>query len=73
MQPQIIFREPPGQFVRVLGRTVIEMAARAKQLDRRSPGARRFAHQGRRQFPVYKKIRGEYAFARHNVRALLME
>ena len=67
---EIISREPRGQFVRLLGRAVIEMPARAKQLDRGNSRARRFAHQSGRQFPVHKKICGENALHRHNVRAL---
>src|SRR5580704_7092845 len=70
MERQIISREPGSQFVRILGRAVIEMPARAKQLDRGNSRARRFAHQGSRQFLIYKKIRGENALDGHNVRAL---
>src|SRR6266851_2775366 len=70
MQREIISSEPRGQLVCVLGRAVIEMPARAKQLDRGNSRARRFAHQGSRQFLVYKKIRGENSLHRHNVRAL---
>src|ERR1700688_1429692 len=70
MEREIVSREPPGQFVCILGRAVIEMPARAKQLDRGNSRARRFAHQGSRQFPVYKKICGENTLHRHNVRAL---
>src|SRR5579864_3236488 len=71
MQRQIISREPGSQFVRILGRAIIEMPARAEQLDRGDSRARRFAHQGRRQFLVYKKICGENALHRHNLRARL--
>src|SRR5258708_34159962 len=70
MQREIISSEPRGQLVCVLGRAVIEMPARAKQFDRGDFRARRFAHQGSRQFLVYKKIRGENALHRHNMRAL---
>src|SRR5216683_5152370 len=70
MQREIISSEPRAQLVRILGRAVIEMPARAKQLDRGNSRARRFADQGSRQFLIYKKIRGENALHRHNVRAL---
>ena len=48
------------------------MPARAKQLDGRNSRARRFAQQSSCQLPVYKKICGENAFDRHNVRALFI-
>src|SRR5258708_17833594 len=70
MEREIISREPRRKLVRVLGRAVVKMTARAKQLDRGSPRARRFANQGSRQFPVYKKICGENALHHHNVGAL---
>jgi hypothetical protein len=72
LKREIVSREPPGQFVRVLGRAVIEMPARAKKLDGGYSRARRFGQQGGRQFPVYEKVRGKNTLRRHDVRALFV-
>src|SRR5579863_10107472 len=70
MEAEIISREPRCELVRIFGGAVIEMPARAEQLDRGSSRARRFAQKGSRQFFIYKEIGGEDALDRHDVRAL---
>jgi len=73
MEREIISSEPRSQFVRLFGGAVIKMPARTEQLDGGSPRARRFAHECSGQLLVYKKICGENALHRHNVRALCLE